>query len=96
MYVVAVTLEINPERLDEFLPLMMTNAKTSVEHEPGCHQFDVAQAPDKPCQIFLYEAYDNAAAFQTHLTMPHFKSFDAAVADMLSEKTIKTYEIIST
>ena len=95
MIAVVVNLEVKPDQIDAFLPLMMENARASVEAEPGCHQFDVSQSADDLGQIFLYEVYDDAAAFQRHLTMPHFKSFDAAVADMLTKKSVQTFEIIS-
>ena len=91
MFAVAVTFRIKPDRLDDFLPLMLENARASLADEPGCHQFDVCQSPGDPAEIFLYELYDDAAAFETHKTMPHFQRFDQAIADMVAEKTVRTY-----
>ena len=39
--------------------------------------------------MFLYEVYDDRAAFEAHLSMPHFKAFDAATADMIRSKTVR-------
>ena len=95
MFAVAVTFQIAPSQLDQFLPLMLANAKASVTDEPGCHQFDVAQNPDTPATIFLYEVYDDEAAFKAHLGTSHFKSFDSATSAMIAEKVVNTYTVVS-
>ena len=92
MHIVSVVFEIAPDQISAFLPLMMENAQTSVRDEPGCHQFDVGQNPDQPDKIFLYEVYENQAAFQDHLHSAHFKAFDAATREMILDKTVSTYE----
>ena len=91
MYVIAVDFEIDPSKLDEFLPLMKANAAASVRDEAGCHLFEVCQDPDAPHHIFLYELYDDRAAFDAHLASAHFKDFDAATSDMLQAKTVRTF-----
>ncbi|HCI20551.1 MAG TPA: antibiotic biosynthesis monooxygenase, partial [Alphaproteobacteria bacterium] len=45
--------------------------------------------PDHPGHVFLYEVYDDRAAFDAHLSMPHFKSFDAATAGMIRSKKVR-------
>ena len=89
MYVIIVDFEIDPEQLDAFLPLMCENAAASARDEPGCRQFDVCHDPDHPGHVFLYEVYDDRAAFDAHLSMPHFKSFDAATAGMIRSKKVR-------
>ena len=91
MFAVCVTFRIKPESLDAFLPLMLENARASLADEPGCHQFDVCQNPADPAEIFLYELYDDAAAFETHKSMAHFKRFDAETADMVATKHVQTF-----
>jgi autoinducer 2-degrading protein len=39
--------------------------------------------------VFLYEVYDDRAAFDAHLSAPHFKSFDAATAGMIRSKKVR-------
>ncbi len=90
-FAVVVTFQIRPGRMADFMPLMVQNAATSLANEPGCHQFDVATDPERPNEVFLYEIYTDAAAFAAHLTAPHFKSFDRAVAEMIAEKEVRTY-----
>lgn len=90
MFAVTVKLEITPEKMCAFLPLMMTNAATS-RKEVGCRQFDVCTDPGKPAEVFLYEVYDDAAAFALHLASRHFLEFDSATQDMVAVKSVSTY-----
>lgn len=88
MYAVTVNFTIKPGRMPEFLPLMTQNAQTSLSDEPGCHVFDICHEGN---QVFLYELYSDRAAFDAHLAAPHFKSFDAAVAEMVGDKSVTCY-----
>ncbi|MBL6600595.1 MAG: antibiotic biosynthesis monooxygenase [Alphaproteobacteria bacterium] len=94
MYVVTVEFAVKSASVAAFRPAMLKNAKASLEDEPGCRQFDVCFSPDDPGACFLYEVYDDRAAFEAHLAMAHFKSFDAEVAPMLDSKAVKTYELV--
>jgi len=91
MFAVTVTFRIKPESLSAFLPLMQGNARTSVEDEPGCQLFDICHTPGETT-VFLYEIYDNKAAFDAHLASAHFKSFDAATAQMIDTKDVRVFE----
>ena len=68
---------------------MQANAAASMRDEPGCLQFDVGTGPDHT--VFLYEVYTDEAAFGAHLQTPLFKSFDAAVAEMIAVKDVRAY-----
>ncbi len=92
MYVIIVDFDIKPDRLTDFLTLMQDNAAASVRDEPGCRQFDVCQDPEAPDHIFLYEIYDDRAAFEAHLAAPHFRTFDAASADMITSKHVRALQ----
>jgi len=89
MYAVTVTFRIHPGQKDSFLPAMIANARTSQKDEPGCQQFDVCHDGD---EVFLYELYDDRAAFDAHLASAHFKAFDAVVTPMIAEKHIRLFE----
>ncbi|MFC3117869.1 putative quinol monooxygenase [Jhaorihella thermophila] len=91
MYAVCVTFRIAPGRMHEFLPLMREQARASLERESGCHQFDICADPADGEAVFLYEIYENEAAFRLHLDSAHFKTFDAAVAGMVTEKEVRTW-----
>lgn len=91
MYAVTVTFKIKSAHWNQFLPLMRENAQTSIRDEAACHRFDVCTDPARESEVFLYELYDDAGAFQHHLNTDHFRAFDAAVADMIDSKTVATF-----
>ena len=91
MYIVTVEFNVKPGQVAEFMPLMGENARASRDSEPGCRQFDVCADPKAPHLVFLYEVYDDRAAFDAHLATAHFKSFDQRVAAMLDGKVVRTY-----
>lgn len=90
-YIVTVEFEISAPHLASFMAHMLANARESVRVEPGCRQFDVCRDPGAPNRIFLYEAYDDRAAFDAHLASPHFKAFDSQVAGWILSKRVATY-----
>ncbi len=95
MYVVTVMFRVAPGHEAEFRRAILQNAETSVLAEPGCHQFDVCVAPDDPANVFLYELYDNRAAFEAHLETPHFKAFDVESKDWVADKQVTFFERVA-
>jgi (4S)-4-hydroxy-5-phosphonooxypentane-2,3-dione isomerase len=95
MYVVTVTFVIEPSHLEQFMPLMIENARLSLKHEPGCARFDVCQDPARPSTVFLYEIYVDRAAFEAHLRTEHFMQFDWAVRNMVEEKHVRAYTLLT-
>ncbi|MEX3017579.1 putative quinol monooxygenase [Gymnodinialimonas hymeniacidonis] len=91
MYAVVVTFKLKPGQAKAFLALMRDNAATSLSTEEGCHRFDVCTDPARPEEVFLYELYDDRAAFDTHLASAHFQTFDTTAGPMISSKSITTY-----
>lgn len=89
MYAVCVTFKIHPEQMEDFLPLMVANARTSRAKEAGCQMFDVCVRDE---EVFLYEIYDDRAAFDLHLASAHFKTFEAGVAHMVASKQVALFD----
>lgn len=96
MFAVCVTFRIASGRMDDFMPLILTNAQTSVAKEPGCLRFDVLTDPERADEVFLYEIYTDPAAFDAHRDTAHFKIFDGAVTDMIAQKSVLTYRQVAT
>ena len=76
-HVVTVVFRAKPEHRDAFRQAMVENATASRTREPGCRQFDVCESADG-AEIFLYEIYDDEAAFETHKATAHFRAFAEA------------------
>ncbi|MFT4067614.1 putative quinol monooxygenase [Paraburkholderia sp.] len=88
--VVAVTFRVNPVKRDDFRRAVLNNARESLSLEQLCHVFDVNEHADEPL-FFLYEVYESAAAFDTHLTSSHFLKFNEATTPWVTEKHVSRY-----
>jgi autoinducer 2-degrading protein len=74
-FVVIAEFAVGPEHKQEFLDLCVYDHVRSTTDEPGCRQFDVVVSEEAPDAVILYEIYDDKAAFDYHLTTPHFAVF---------------------
>ena len=95
MFVVCVEFEIMLRHLDEFLLAMRKNAVQSHKLEAGCQQFDICQDQQNSNNIFLYEIYDDAAAFEAHKAAPHYHQFNHAIDGMVIEKSVRFLHLVS-
>ena len=57
MFAVCVKFKIRHDFCEAFMPLMMANAKASLDNEDGCLLFDVCVDKTDQSNIFLYEIY---------------------------------------
>ena len=55
-------------------------------HEPGCHEFNITVSLKDPNHVFIFEVYDNAAAFEAHRATDHFKKYAATTKDMVAKR----------
>lgn len=75
--VLIVTVEIDPERIDEFLKVIEADAEGSrLEKMDGenlsCFRFDVLRDQGQANKFTFYEAYSSEAAIEYHKAQPHF------------------------
>lgn len=84
-YVNAVDLDIVPAEFEKYKAAIMDNAAASM-NEPGCRQFDVLFLHSDPHHVFLYEVYDDEAAFKAHRATEHFKKCIAITAKMVAKR----------
>ena len=85
MYVIIAPIQVKPGCKEQFMEAIIEDAKGSVNDEPGCRRFDVIQDAGDENRIWLYEVYDDEAAFQAHTQAPHFIKFRDATADIRVE-----------
>lgn len=87
-FVIVVEFTLHEGTVHKFMPLMLANAQTSMDHEPGCERFDVLHVAGRPHEILLYEIYRNKTAFEEHLKTRHFLEFNAASAPYVKDKKV--------
>lgn len=93
MYVVTVTFTVAPEDAAAFVARVKRQAADSLSLEPACRRFDVCLDPETDGRVFLYEIYDDRAAFDAHLASAHFAAFDAEVGPSVRTKKVETWRL---
>ena len=88
MLAVLVEFRIRSAYVQAFLEAIVANARQSLANEPGCRQFDVCLDPADPTLFFLYELYDDAAAFDIHLQSQHFLQMNTLTAPWVAHKQV--------
>lgn len=96
MFVVTVTFEVKKEAIRDFRAAVLQQANESLTQEPGCRRFDVCIDAARPERVFLYEIYDDSAAFDSHRRTPHYARFIAVSGPLLAGKAVETWELQQT
>lgn len=91
MIALIVEFRIHAAHVDAFAAAIGCNARSSLDDEPGCRQFDVCRDPDDAALFFLYELYDDEVAVQAHLQSPHFLQMNAATAAWVDTKVVRKF-----
>lgn len=74
--VLIVTVEVVPDRIEDFLKAMEIDAIGSRTNENGgCLRFDVNRDATDPNKFYFYEVYVDADAIERHKLTPHFKAW---------------------
>lgn len=81
MYIIVAAILIKEGFKERYISGIIENAGSAVRDEPGCSRFDVIQDANDDHKIWLYEVYDDEAAFKAHAQAPHFLKFREASAD---------------
>jgi (4S)-4-hydroxy-5-phosphonooxypentane-2,3-dione isomerase len=87
-FAIIVEFRLQPGTRPEFLRLIAKNACASAQTEPGCRRFDVLEPDDQPDSVWLYEIYNDEAAFEAHMRSAHFAEFDAKSASLVVGKSV--------
>ena len=95
LYINAVDLDIVPVERDNYLAAIKENSTAAIQ-EPGCRQFDILVLDNDPNYLFLYEVYDNEAAFKAHRASEHFKKYAALTANMVAKRVTRPMGAIGT
>ena len=85
---VIVSIRLKPDTAADFYAHIIENAAASRRDEPDCHRFDVVVAEDDNHQLYFYEEYTDATAFEAHRSTPHYAKFRQATDDMVLERVV--------
>ena len=82
MFSIFVTINVDPDKVEEFKQASLGDAQGSVRDEPGCFRFDIHQDTEVASRFYLHEVYRDESAFEAHLEAPHFIKWRDAVRPM--------------
>lgn len=93
MYCIAARWTTLDGREDEVVALATSMLEPS-RAEPGCHQYDLHRDPTDARVLFLYEQYDDEAAFDAHCASDHFRSIvEAQIFPLLADRRLECYHL---
>ena len=78
-------LEIYEEYLEEYLKFASEVGRESVEKEEGVITLFSVQEKDSPCKITILEIYASQAAYEYHITTPHFQRYKQGTVHMVKD-----------
>jgi quinol monooxygenase YgiN len=76
-------LEIDPNQIAAYHALLVEEVEASVRIEPGVLFFYALAIKGSPDQVRVIEAYADHAAYEAHLTTPHFLKYKTHAAGMV-------------
>lgn len=84
MIVTIVTVNVKPEKVNDFIAASTRNHKSSIQ-EPGNLRFDFLRSEDDPNRFVLYEAYQSREAAAAHKKTRHYLEWKDTVADWMAK-----------
>ena len=88
LYINAVDIDVVPGQLENYLAAIKEVGAAAIKTEPGCSEFDVTVSQKDPNHLFIFEVYNNAAAFEAHLKSDHYKKYAAAAKDIVAKREV--------
>ena len=72
MYTVISFTKVFPDHIDDYIENMRICAEKT-NQEPGCIRYEVMQDVDDPTLMFLYQVFEDDAAYQAHQDAEHHR-----------------------
>jgi (4S)-4-hydroxy-5-phosphonooxypentane-2,3-dione isomerase len=74
---------VKPGKRAEFIEFLRWDAQVARDSEPGTLRFDVWETESEPDVIYVYEAYRDSHAFETHTRNDPYKRFDRISSSLI-------------
>jgi (4S)-4-hydroxy-5-phosphonooxypentane-2,3-dione isomerase len=78
-----VVFQIKPGKRDEFVAASMANCRGSIDG-PGCLATSIFVDPDSPDLAYVFEVFQDEAAFDNHHEQPYYKEWLKRTADLMA------------
>lgn len=81
-------LDIDPAMLDEYIMLLAEEIHASVGIDPGVLFLYGVSVKDSPTKVRVFECYASRAAYEFHITTPHFLKYKIMTQAMVKSLTL--------
>ena len=95
MITVTGTFTVKKNKIEEFQTGTLELQNASLNTDKGCIEYKFHQLADNPASFFVYEIWENAAAFDAHAASSHFKKFAQLLdGNLETDLDIRVYNAI--
>src|SRR5262249_53405395 len=94
LHILVVEYDIVPAEIDKYL-IAIKELGAAAVNEAGCRQLSIAVSQKDPNHVLLFEVWDNDAALDAFLATDRFKKYQAATANMISKRDIRTLSSVA-
>jgi quinol monooxygenase YgiN len=82
MYRIA-KIKVDGSQLEKYKSALQEQMKTAINIEPGVLSYTVVADKNDATVFTILEVYASAAAYQLHISTPHFKKYKESVKEMV-------------
>jgi quinol monooxygenase YgiN len=82
MYRIA-KIKVDAGQLEKYKSALQEQMKTAINIEPGVLSYTVVADKNDATVFTILEVYASAAAYQLHISTPHFKKYKESVKEMV-------------
>lgn len=90
-----VKIEVDPEQLDAYIPMLREQMNSAIKLEPGVLQYHVVTEKERPNWFTLIEVYRSREDYQAHLQSPHFLKYKNGTIDMVKSLELLDVNLIA-
>lgn len=77
-------IKVDPSQLETYNTALKEQMATAIRVEPGVLTYYAVAEKSDPSSITILEIYADTAAYNSHITTPHFKKYKETVKDMVT------------
>ena len=82
-------IKVDPSKLEKYNAALKVQMTSAIRDEPGVLTYYAVAEKSDPSNITILEIYADTAAYNSHITTPHFKKYKDTVKDM-----VKSLELV--
>lgn len=94
MYRIA-KIKVDGSQLEKYKSALQEQMKTAIKIEPGVLSYTVVADKNDATVFTILEVYASEAAYQLHISTPHFKKYKESVKEMVLSLELLDTELVA-